>query len=214
VANDIDHERRRFLSAAAMTIVDAHVATLGTAEAAPREPRELAALGHANEWLNSPRLTPESLSGKVVLVDFWTYTCINWLRAAVDQYDRPIDATPSTLCNRTCQQAIEGVPRVQHMHQQIDVDRRRFLSAAAAAIAAARLAAVGASGAQSAGTATFGELKQIDAGVLNIGYAALGPPHGGAVVLLHGWPYDIHSYVDVAPLLASAWLRDDAFSVL
>jgi pimeloyl-ACP methyl ester carboxylesterase len=93
------------------------------------------------------------------------------------------------------------------MHQQIDVDRRRFLSAAAAAIAAARLAAVGASGAQSAGTATFGELKQIDAGVLNIGYAALGPPHGGAVVLLHGWPYDIHSYVDVAPLLASAGYR-------
>jgi thiol-disulfide isomerase/thioredoxin len=80
VANDIDHERRRFLSAAAMTIVAAHVATLGTGEAAPREPRELAALGHANEWLNSPRLTPESLSGKVVLVDFWTYTCINWLR--------------------------------------------------------------------------------------------------------------------------------------
>src|SRR2546421_8802861 len=93
------------------------------------------------------------------------------------------------------------------MYQQIDVDRRRFLSAAAAAIAAARLGAVGASGAPSAGTNTFGELKQIDAGVLNVGYAELGPPHGGAVVLLHGWPYDIHSYVDVAPLLASAGYR-------
>ena len=43
-------------------------------------PRELAALGGAAEWLNSPRLTPSSLAGKVVLVDFWTYTCINWLR--------------------------------------------------------------------------------------------------------------------------------------
>ncbi len=63
-----------------MTIAAAHVATSGTAEATPREPRELAALGRANEWLNSPRLTPESLSAKVVLVDFWTYTCINWLR--------------------------------------------------------------------------------------------------------------------------------------
>ena len=93
------------------------------------------------------------------------------------------------------------------MYQQIDVDRRRFLSAAAAAIAAARLAAVGASGTPSAGTNTFGELKQIDAGVLKIGYAELGPPHGGAVVLLHGWPYDIHSYLDVAPLLASAGYR-------
>jgi pimeloyl-ACP methyl ester carboxylesterase len=93
------------------------------------------------------------------------------------------------------------------MYQQIDVDRRRFLSAAAATIAAARLDAVGASSAQSAGTNTFGELKQIDAAALNIGYAELGPPHGRAVVLLHGWPYDIHSYVDVAPLLASDGYR-------
>ena len=45
-----------------------------------REPPELAALGRATEWLNSPRLTAASLLGKVVLVDFWTYTCINWLR--------------------------------------------------------------------------------------------------------------------------------------
>ena len=62
-----------------MTIGAAHLATLG-AGAAQREPRELAALGGAAEWLNSPRLSPSSLAGKVVLVDFWTYTCINWLR--------------------------------------------------------------------------------------------------------------------------------------
>src|SRR5688572_28679355 len=50
-------------------------------------------------------------------------------------------------------------------------------------------------------------LKQIDAGVLNIGYAEDGPADGPAVILLHGWPYDIYSYVDVAPLLAQAGYR-------
>uniref|UniRef100_UPI0030DA6ECA alpha/beta fold hydrolase n=1 Tax=Calothrix sp. NIES-2100 TaxID=1954172 RepID=UPI0030DA6ECA len=50
-------------------------------------------------------------------------------------------------------------------------------------------------------------LRQIDAGVLNVGYAEVGPANGRPVILLHGWPYDIHSYVDVAPLLASAGYR-------
>src|SRR5205807_261469 len=50
-------------------------------------------------------------------------------------------------------------------------------------------------------------LKQIEAGVLNVGYAEAGAHNGPAVVLLHGWPYDIHSFVDVAPLLASAGYR-------
>src|SRR5208337_3371591 len=54
---------------------------------------------------------------------------------------------------------------------------------------------------------SFAALKQIDAGVLNVGYAEAGPADGPAVILLHGWPYDIHSYVDVAPLLASAGYR-------
>ena len=49
---------------------------------------------------------------------------------------------------------------------------------------------------------SFASLKQIDAGLLNIGYAEDGPPEGKPVILLHGWPYDIHSYVDVAPALA------------
>ena len=54
---------------------------------------------------------------------------------------------------------------------------------------------------------SFAALKQIDAGVLNVGYAEAGPADGPAVILLHGWPYDIHSFVDVAPLLASAGYR-------
>jgi pimeloyl-ACP methyl ester carboxylesterase len=54
---------------------------------------------------------------------------------------------------------------------------------------------------------SFDSLKQIDAGVLNVGYAEAGPSDGPAVILLHGWPYDIHSYVDVAPMLAEAGYR-------
>ncbi len=54
---------------------------------------------------------------------------------------------------------------------------------------------------------SFGSLKQIDAGVLNVGYAEAGPTDGPAVILLHGWPYDIHSFLDVSPLLAEAGYR-------
>src|SRR5262249_60891892 len=54
---------------------------------------------------------------------------------------------------------------------------------------------------------SFAPLKQIDAGVLNTGYAEAGPASGSPVILLHGWPYDIYSFVDVAPLLASAGYR-------
>ena len=54
---------------------------------------------------------------------------------------------------------------------------------------------------------SFGPLKQIDAGLLTVGYAEAGPVDGPPVVLMHGWPYDIYSYVDVAPLLASAGYR-------
>ena len=80
MAQDNDANRRRFLGLAAMTIAGARLGVFGMAEANQPAPRHLAALGGAAEWLNSPRLTPSSLAGKVVLVDFWTYTCINWLR--------------------------------------------------------------------------------------------------------------------------------------
>ena len=75
--------------------------------------------------------------------------------------------------------------------------------------AAVTLGAIGSTSAQVApGTNTsFGAIKQVEAGLLNVGYAEAGPANGPAVVLLHGWPYDIHSYVDVAPILASAGYR-------
>ncbi|GLW70989.1 alpha/beta hydrolase [Kitasatospora phosalacinea] len=54
---------------------------------------------------------------------------------------------------------------------------------------------------------SFADLQRVQAGVLDVGYAELGPKDGPAVVCLHGWPYDIHSFVDVAPLLADAGYR-------
>jgi Thioredoxin like C-terminal domain len=80
VTEGIDHDRRRFLSRAAITMTAVRLSIPGITEASDRVSRELAAIGRAAEWLNSPRLTPSSLAGKVVLVDFCTYTCINWLR--------------------------------------------------------------------------------------------------------------------------------------
>jgi pimeloyl-ACP methyl ester carboxylesterase len=96
--------------------------------------------------------------------------------------------------------------------------RRRLLAGAAAAVAAAQLGIVAPANAQAGRTTqlpaikpgtntSLGPLKQIDAGVLNVGYAEAGPADGPPVILLHGWPYDIYSFVDVAPLLASAGYR-------
>jgi pimeloyl-ACP methyl ester carboxylesterase len=98
--------------------------------------------------------------------------------------------------------------------------RRGFLRTSAAgaiSIAAAQLATIGSAPAQQSKTTpadlpkirpgantSFAPLKQVEAGALNIGYAEAGPADGPTVILLHGWPYDIYSYVDVAPLLASA----------
>jgi pimeloyl-ACP methyl ester carboxylesterase len=96
------------------------------------------------------------------------------------------------------------------------VDRRRFLGSAAGFMAVAGLGVVRTASAQTAATVpavkpgahtSFGPLKQVDAGVLSVGYAELGPSNGPAVLLLHGWPYDIHAFVDVAPLLAARGYR-------
>ena len=106
------------------------------------------------------------------------------------------------------------------MAEEIKYDRRRFLAIAAMSVAAAEFGRIRSADAQSSKTnpaglpaikpgtnRSFGALKQIDAGVLNVGYAEAGPADGRPVILLHGWPYDIHSYVDVAPGLASAGYR-------
>ena len=89
------------------------------------------------------------------------------------------------------------------------IDRRHLLGAGALTLAAAQLGSLGSAAAQSnkAPLSSFGLLKQAEAGALTIGYADVGPVEGPVVILLHGWPYDIHSFVDVAPLLASAGYR-------
>jgi pimeloyl-ACP methyl ester carboxylesterase len=100
--------------------------------------------------------------------------------------------------------------------------RRSFLGTAAIGLAATQLAASTSAFGQAAGRRgdvehagsrasrspqSLDGLKTIDAGVLNVSYAELGPADGAIVILLHGWPYDIHTYADVAPLLAAAGLR-------
>ncbi|SFJ24326.1 Pimeloyl-ACP methyl ester carboxylesterase [Phyllobacterium sp. CL33Tsu] len=97
-----------------------------------------------------------------------------------------------------------------------EVNRRNFLSIAAVTAVAVEFPLIGAANAQAGkaaaavkpGTHTsFAPLKQVDAGQLNVGYAEAGPADGPVVILLHGWPYDIYSFVDVAPLLAGAGYR-------
>ncbi len=119
---------------------------------------------------------------------------------------------------RACHRAQEI--QVHTTLEGINRHRRRFLGAAAATVAAAQLNLIGSAAAQAGGTSaarlpavkpgantSFGTIRQIAAGVLNVGYAEAGPADGPAVLLLHGWPYDIYSFVDVAPLLASAGYR-------
>jgi pimeloyl-ACP methyl ester carboxylesterase len=88
------------------------------------------------------------------------------------------------------------------------LNRRRFVAGTALSLAASKFGITGFTRTQSTGSlASFGPIKQIDAGLLNVGYAEAGPASGAPVILLHGWPYDIHTYVDVAPLLASKGYR-------
>jgi pimeloyl-ACP methyl ester carboxylesterase len=108
--------------------------------------------------------------------------------------------------------------------EEVNRDRRRLFGAVGAAgiaAAAGRLARTGSAKPTEGSTATaadgpggmagtvpgFGPLKQVKAGVLNVGYADVGPADGRAVICMHGWPYDIHSYAEVAPLLAAAGYR-------
>ena len=109
--------------------------------------------------------------------------------------------------------------RIKVSHGMVH-DRRHFIGTAAMTIAATQLALGDRAHAQSptarsmsgpnadpATHTSFDPLKRIDAGPLSVAYAEAGPANGAPVILLHGWPYDIYSYVDVAPLLASAGYR-------
>jgi pimeloyl-ACP methyl ester carboxylesterase len=104
------------------------------------------------------------------------------------------------------------------MREPINRDRRRFVRTAAMTIAATQLGTTALAQAsttklanlpvvKSGTNVSFATMKQIDAGLLNVAYAEAGPIGGPPIVLLHGWPYDIHTYVDVTPLLASAGYR-------
>jgi len=112
----------------------------------------------------------------------------------------------------------EYFPSKDSSTEVINHARRRIFGTAAMTIAAAQLGAIAAASAQapkpsitSAGKTgmhtSFKSLKQVNAGLLNVGYAEDGPADGPPVLLLHGWPYDIHSFVDVAPLLAAKGYR-------
>lgn len=104
------------------------------------------------------------------------------------------------------------------MSSEINHERRVFLRNSAFTIAAAEFATIGSALAQggsqkgpvaanSSKNTSFTSIRQINAGVLSVSYAEDGPATGPAVILMHGWPYDIHSFVEVAPLLASAGYR-------
>jgi pimeloyl-ACP methyl ester carboxylesterase len=108
---------------------------------------------------------------------------------------------------------------------RINNGRRRFMRNAAMTVAAAEFVAISSAvvaqpggkkasqmmparqGANASYGTTFDRVKQVDAGLLNVGYAEAGPADGPAVLLLHGWPYDIYSFVEVTPLLAAAGYR-------
>jgi pimeloyl-ACP methyl ester carboxylesterase len=102
-------------------------------------------------------------------------------------------------------------------NEMIDHRRRCLIGAAAVSLAATEFGLIGPASAQfkaanlpamkTGSHTSFPPLKQIDAGVLNVGYAEAGPANGAPIILLHGWPYDIYSFVDVTPALAAAGYR-------
>jgi pimeloyl-ACP methyl ester carboxylesterase len=89
------------------------------------------------------------------------------------------------------------------MPHEINPGRRRFLSTAATIVAAAGLGTT----VRAHAATSFSSVKQVNAGDLDVGYAEAGPANGPAVILLHGWPYDIHTFVDVAALLEARGFR-------
>lgn len=79
-AEQVDQDRRRYLARLIMALAGSGLGVFAIAQVVDQKSREFSGLDRATEWLNSPKLTTSTLAGKVVLVDFCTYTCINWLR--------------------------------------------------------------------------------------------------------------------------------------
>jgi pimeloyl-ACP methyl ester carboxylesterase len=100
--------------------------------------------------------------------------------------------------------------KVNSMTENPKYGRRHFIRTASLALAAVPevfCSTAQLTRASSGPDTSFTTLKQVDAGLLNVGYAEAGPVNGSPVILLHGWPYDIHTYADVAPLLAAQGYR-------
>src|SRR6476619_1469893 len=125
----------------------------------------------------------------------------------------PVSNSADTMCNH---RTTRVPPMTRKILEQTDLRRRDVVGGAAATAAAVQLGIFNSAMAQTAktlpsitpgATTSFAPLKQIDAGVLNVAYAEAGPSNGPPVILLHGWPYDIYSFVDVTPALASAGYR-------
>ncbi|MFC7299529.1 alpha/beta fold hydrolase [Herminiimonas aquatilis] len=106
------------------------------------------------------------------------------------------------------------------MTETTNFKRRHFLNTAALGLVAAQMGLLTSANAASSGTSSlstaagispgtncFSDIKQIKAGLLDVGYVDVGPAHGIPVLLIHGWPYDIHAFIDVAPILAAAGYR-------
>ncbi|MBO9709207.1 MAG: alpha/beta fold hydrolase [Caulobacter sp.] len=91
--------------------------------------------------------------------------------------------------------------------EPIDLGRRRLMGAAVLTGAALGLVGVPARAASSVASPAWGAIRRVDAGDLNVGYAEMGPAEGQPMILLHGWPYDIHAFAEVAPILAAAGHR-------
>src|SRR5262245_35696770 len=89
--------------------------------------------------------------------------------------------------------------------ETVNFDRRRFVGTAAVLAAAAEFGIIRPARASSGDS--FDKIRQVQAGPLDIGYGEAGPADGRAVILLHGWPYDIHSYAEVTPILAAQGFR-------
>ena len=109
--------------------------------------------------------------------------------------------------------------KMTQSNNKTNARRRRFVSTSVLAFALTQLGALGMANAQAADAApaapavkadthaAFGALKHVKAGLLDVAYAEVGPADGPVVILLHGWPYDIYSYADVAPILAAKGYR-------